>query len=128
MKKYIYLFITVFLFSCAGNDDIIGNEIAGNWKLTAVLVDGSPVNTSCELESNMTMLETNTGNYYKYDEDDSTTNSCLLEQNYMVTWCQVLSTYYITFVADNDTFTADLNGNTLIIHASNGSEIVLTKN
>ena len=70
MKKYIYLFITVFLFSCAGNDDIIGNEIAGNWKLTAVLVDGSPVNTSCELESNMTMLETNTGNYYKYDEDD----------------------------------------------------------
>ena len=96
--------------------------------MTAVLVDGSPVNTSCELESNMTMLETNTGNYYKYDEDDSTTNSCLLEQNYMVTWCQVLSTYYITFVADNDTFTADLNGNTLIIHASNGSEIVLTKN
>jgi hypothetical protein len=126
-KATITLTLYFFIFACSDNDDSI-NSIVGNWQLTAISESGSPTHDSCDLKSNMTLLETNTGVFTQYHTDDTTSELCGESMSINLTWSQnSSSTYFLTFVEFDETNSAVLDGETLTINK--GNEVIeFTKN
>ena len=133
MKKLILL-STLLIFACSSddsNDNNNQNSIIGNWQLSCICEDGLPVEgnslTVCELQSNMTFLESNTGNYELYDEDGFE-GDCIME-SIDLTWNQESSiSYSITAYGDEPGSSLGIiDGNTLSIN-DNGIDVVFVKN
>jgi hypothetical protein len=131
MKKLLLLF-TILIFSCSSSDDsdndYSNSSIVGSWKLTSILENGIPAHEKCDLETIMTMLETNKGNYTQYYSEDETPDSCDESNTFDMTWSLASSsTYNLTFLGVGESFSAVLKGETLTI--GDGDEvIVFTKN
>lgn len=132
MKKLLFL-STFLIFACSSSDDANNDysntSIVGNWQLTSILESGTPIHNSCDLESNMTVLQTNTGNFMQYYSDESTSEFCGESMTIDMTWSQEgsSSTYYITFAISDTTVSVVLEGETLT--SIEGSEVrVFTKN
>jgi hypothetical protein len=132
MKKLLLLF-TILIFSCSSSDDsdndYSNSSIVGSWQLTSILENGIPAHEKCDLESVMTMLETNTGSFTQYYSEDDTSESCDESATIDMTWSLASSsTYNLTFLGvGGESVSAVLEGETLTI--GGGDEvIVFTKN
>jgi hypothetical protein len=134
MKKLLLLLLfTILIFSCGSSDDS-GNDysntsIVGSWQLTSILENGIPAHEKCDLESIMTILETNKGNFTQYYSEDDTSDSCDESVTIDMTWSLASSaTYNLTFLGvGGESVSAVLEGETLTI--GDGDEvIVFTKN
>jgi hypothetical protein len=128
MKKLLLLF-AFLIFSCSSSDNDDSNtSIVGSWQLTSILESGTPAHDRCDLESIMTILETNTGNFTQYYSEDETSESCDESVTIDITWSLVSSsTYNITFLEADESVSAVLDGETLTI-GSGDDVIVFTKN
>jgi hypothetical protein len=133
MKKLLLLF-TILIFSCSSSDDsdndYSNSSIVGSWQLTSILENGIPAHEKCDLESVMTMLETNTGNFTQYYSEDDTSESCDESVTIDMTWSLASSSIYnLTFlgVGVGESVSAVLEGETLTI--GDGDEVIIfTKN
>ena len=131
MKKLTYLFLALLIVACS-SDDNNQNSIIGNWQLTCICEDGLPVDGNgmsyCDLLSNITFLESNTGNYKYYDEEYLDSEDCI-EEVRDFTWSQESSSsYYITGIAPKENpQLAIIDGNTLTVN-DNGIDVVFVKN
>tara|TARA_B110000114_G_scaffold77193_1_gene81731 strand:- start:110 stop:511 length:402 start_codon:yes stop_codon:yes gene_type:complete len=133
MKKLLLLLLfTILIFSCGSSDDsdndYSNTSIVGSWQLTSILENGIPAHEKCDLESIMTMLETNKGNFTQYYSEDDTSDSCDESATIDLTWSLASSsTYNLTFLGVGESVSAVLEGETLTI--GDGDEvIVFTKN
>jgi hypothetical protein len=133
MKKLLLLF-TILIFSCSSShdsdNDYSNSSIVGSWQLTSILENGIPAHEKCDLESVMTMLETNTGNFTQYYSEDDTSESCDESVTIDMTWSLASSSIYnLTFlgVGVGESVSAVLEGETLTI--GDGDEVIIfTKN
>tara|TARA_B110000114_G_C14713454_1_gene246303 strand:+ start:30 stop:443 length:414 start_codon:yes stop_codon:yes gene_type:complete len=137
MKKLL-LFSALLIFACSSDDstsdDNNQNSIIGNWQLTCICEDGLPVEgsvglTPCESQSNMTFLESNTGNYEYYDEDGFE-GDCIMQFSDIIWSQENSSSYYVTIVdldGESGTSLGVIDGDTLTIN-DNGIDVVFVKN
>ena len=133
MKKLLLL-SALLIFACSSDDstsdDNNQNSIIGNWQLTCICEDGLPVEgvglTPCDSQSNVTFLESNTGNYELYN-NDGFEGDCIME-SIDLTWSQESSSnYYIALESDSDSSLGVIDGDTLTIN-DNGIDVVFVKN
>ena len=136
MKKLLYLFLAITVACSSGddsNDDNNQNSIIGNWQLTCICEDGLPVDgvpmSYCDLQSNITFLESNTGDYKYYDEEYSGSEEDCIEEVRYFTWSQESSSsYYILGISpEENPQLAIIDGNTLTVN-DNGLDVVFVKN
>ena len=121
MKKIIYLFFALLIFSCSKDDDKSNdlNSIEGRWNLLSNSEQGgSSELSSCDLASYMT-LANGLGDFYIYRADSSTAPCTLGEvQAFSYSADGIRSnTYYLTLTQDNETDDGEIvmkvNGNSL---------------
>ena len=135
MKK-LFLLSALLIFACSSddsNDNNNQNSIIGNWQLSCICEDGLPVEgnslTVCDLQSNMTFLESNTGNYEYYDEDGFE-GDCIMQFSDIIWSQENSSSYYVTIVdldGESGTSLGVIDGDTLTID-DNGIDVVFVKN
>ena len=116
------------IVACGGNDsDDSNTSLVGNWQLTALLESGIPIHNSCDLESYMSLTESNTGTYYQYYSDDLPTEPCGLDATYGITWSQGEGSNYLITFDYGGSFTAVLTS-VLTLDSGDGDQFVFVKN
>ena len=119
MKKIIYLFFALLIFSCSKDDDKSNdsNSIEGRWNLVSMTDGGNPQEqSSCNLTSYM-ILGNGLGDYSRYDADGSNV-PCTLSYTKALSYSAVdnsSNTYYL--IPANETNDREMlmkvNGNSL---------------
>mgnify|MGYP006091285233 FL=1 len=138
MKKLIYLFLTVLIVACSGDDSNNANDtndgdsnstqnLVGTWQLNSISVNGVDGGDSCSLESYMILTNSNTGVYYQYYSDDPATEPCGLDVSYDLTWSQIEGSSYLITFDFGSSFTAVLT-NVLTLDIRDGEVYIFTKN
>ena len=138
MKKLIYLFLTVLIVACSGDDSNNANDtndgdsnstqnLVGTWQLNSISVNGVDGGDSCLLESYMVLTNSNTGVYYQYYSDDPATEPCGLDISYDLTWSQIEGSSYLITFDFGSSFTAVLT-NVLTLDIGDGEVYIFTKN
>ena len=131
MKKLLYIFLTVLIVGCSGEDSNNSNDgsnvsIEGRWNYTSYYIwDGeqstpSGIVVGCELQ-NYIILDGGSGAFYYYEEVGSE-NDCVLwltdEVTYEVTYSSGTDNerYVFNFTSELGDVDGELNGNTLTIN------------
>jgi len=124
MKKLIYLFLTVLIVACSGDDSNDNNSISinpdlvGTWSGIITDTGGSTAEQIFTLNSDAT------GSVSNLWDDGETFSSALV-------WSSTSSTITITTTVDNETETSEYellnNNNTVVVTRSNGIVNVYTR-
>ena len=123
MKKLIYLFLTVLIVACSGEDSnnnsiSINSDLVGTWSGIITDTGGSTAEQITTLNSDAT------GSVSNLWDDGETFSSALV-------WSSTSSTITITTTLDNETETSEYellnNNNTVVVTGSNGIVNVYTR-
>ena len=123
MKKLIYLFLTVLIVACSGEDSnnnsiSINSDLVGTWSGIITDTGGSTAEQITTLNSDAT------GSVSNLWDDGETFSSALV-------WSSTSSTITITTTVDNETETSEYellnNNNTVVVTGSNGIVNVYTR-
>ena len=125
MKKLIYLFLTVLIVGCSGEDSNNSSNngsnvsIEGRWNYTSYVDDGEQATVvGCELQ-NYLILDGGSGTIYYYEEE--TEGDCVLWLTDEVTYeATDNERYRFNFTSELGYVDGELNGNTLTINYSIG--------
>ena len=124
MKKLIYLFLTVLIVACSGDDSNDNNSISINPDLVGTW-SGIITDTGGSTAEQITTLNSDaTGSVSNLWDDGETFSSALV-------WSSTSSTITITTTVDNETETSEYellnNNNTVVVTRSNGIVNVYTR-
>ena len=119
MKKIIYLFFALLIFSCSKDDDKSNdsNSIEGRWNFISNTYCGEIlVSSSCELESYMTF---NNGigelKFYNTFDENEAVIPCQVVESSDVTYSAGSNSQSYIISADGDETSAIVDGNTLTL-------------
>ena len=123
MKKLLYLFLTVLIVACSGDDSNNNSNngsnlsINGKWNYVSQTDCGEiyQYDDDCDLEGYL-LLENGDGmafDYDDYDEENGTSIPCQIVNNEEFTYISVPNTNTYDFITDNGVFVGTVNGNTL---------------
>jgi hypothetical protein len=129
MKKLIYLFLTVLIVACSGEDSNNSSNngsnvsIEGRWNYTSYVDDGEQATVvGCELQ-NYLMLDGGSGTFYYYEEAGAE-DDCVLWLTDEVTYEAGgnANIYRFYYPSEGYYLDGELNGNTLTIKYENLGE------
>ncbi|MDC1312895.1 hypothetical protein N8X76_02705 [Flavobacteriaceae bacterium] len=119
MKKLLYLFLTVLVIGCSGDDNSNNGSnlsINGKWNFVSQTDCGEiyQYDDDCDLESYL-LLDNGDGMSFDYDNDDENGTSipCQIVNNEEFTYISVPNTNTYNFITDNGVSVGTVNGNTL---------------
>ena len=123
MKKLLYIFLTVLIFACSGEDSNNNSNngsnvsIEGKWNFISITDCGNPVEQDdCDLESYM-LLENGDGMYFNFDTElpdgDSGPVPCQVVGTANITYFAVPNTNTYNFIVDGVVDIGTISGNTL---------------
>ena len=123
MKKLIYLFLTVLIVACSGEDSNNNSNngsnlsINGKWNFVSQTDCGEiyQYDDDCDLESYL-LLDNGDGmsfDYDNYDDENGTSIPCQIVNNEEFTYISVPNTNTYNFITDDGVFVGTVNGNTL---------------
>ena len=129
MKKLLYLFLTVLIIACSGDDSNNSNggsnvSIEGRWNYTSYIEDSEQTTVvGCELLDYL-LLNNGAGAFYYYEEAGAE-DDCVLWLTDEVTYeaGSNANIYRFYYPSTGNSLDGELNGNTLTIKDEGFDEI-----
>jgi len=139
MKKLIYLFLTVLVVACSGDDSNSDSgdntsSLAGIWNLTSVTNAAGPVDfeATCSNENYLVLNDTSGTIYIHFNEDsDGNVVPCFVADTDTCTYTNTPagSNQYLLTISAGDVLISELNSNGTVLSIINedGDDMNFTK-
>ena len=137
MKKLLYLFLTVLMVACSGDDsnsdsgDNNNNtfSLVGTWNLTSILVNGVAqiLDATCAYENFIELNDTSGTIYFHFNEDSEGPVPCFLSSTETFTYTNTPagSNQYLLTTGDGFVLSGELNSNGTVLSIINEDDDVL---
>ena len=135
MKKLIYLFLTVLVVACSGDDSNSDSgdntsSLAGIWNLTSVTNAAGPVDleATCANENFIELNDTSGTIYFHFNEDsDGNVVPCFVADTDTCTYTNTPagSNQYLLTISAGDVLISELNSNGTVLSIINEDDDVL---
>ena len=138
MKKLLYLFLTVLMVACSGDDsnsdsgDNNNNtfSLVGTWNLTSILVNGVAqiLDATCAYENFIELNDTSGTIYFHFNEDsEGNVVPCYVSRTGTCTYTNTPagSNQYLLTTGDGFVLSGELNSNGTVLSIINEDDDVL---